>query len=105
MLVCLAVLLAIASRTVTGKVLGIYFPIMTFVLSGFEHSVANMYFLPAGLLAEGRLGEGFAGMFSNLVPVTIGNIAGGLVVVLLHPAHGRRVSRVVKDSITRRRNG
>ena len=47
MLVCLAVIMSIASRSVTGKIFGIYFPIMTFVASGYEHSVANMYFLPA----------------------------------------------------------
>jgi len=55
MLVCLAVIMAIASRTTFGKILSIYFPIMGFVLSGYEHSIANMCFLPSGLLAQGRL--------------------------------------------------
>jgi formate/nitrite transporter len=85
MLVCLAVIMSIASRTIVGKIFGIYFPIMAFVASGYEHSVANMYFLPAGLLAGGELAEGFLGIFGNLIPVTIGNIIGGLLIVLLHP--------------------
>jgi len=93
MLVCLAVIIVIASKTTTGKVVGLYFPIMVFVLSGFEHSIANMYFLPAGLLARGALWGEFWSMFHNLVPVTIGNIAGGMLVVLLHPARAKALTR------------
>ena len=93
MLVCLAVILTVAARTVTGKILGIYFPIMVFVVSGFEHSIANMYLLPAGLLAGGTLLGDFGRMFHNLIPVTIGNIIGGLLVILLHPARIRRIIR------------
>ena len=92
MLVCLAVILAIASRTTFGKILGIYFPIMVFVLSGYEHSIANMYFLPAGLLAGGTFQAGFGSMFSNLIPVTLGNIIGGTLVVVLHPARARQIA-------------
>lgn len=95
MLVCLAVIMCIASRTVEGKILGIYFPIMTFVACGYEHSVANMYFLPAGLLASGRFLSGFTGMFTNLIPVTLGNILGGLLVVLLHPKVEERIGRII----------
>jgi formate/nitrite transporter len=85
MLVCLAVIMATSSRTVSGKILGIYFPIMTFVTCNFEHSIANMYFLPAGLLAAGQFGSRFWEMFANLIPVTLGNIIGGLTLILLHP--------------------
>lgn len=85
MLVCLAVIMSSSARTVTGKILGIYFPIMTFVTCNFEHSIANMYFLPAGLLAAGQLGSRFWEMFANLIPVTLGNIIGGLTLILLHP--------------------
>jgi len=85
MLVCLAVIMCIASKTVTGKIFGIYFPIMAFVASGYEHSVANMYFLPAGLMAKGTFSSDFLAIFNNLIPVTIGNIIGGLLIVLLHP--------------------
>ncbi len=95
MLVCLAVIMCIASRTITGKILGIYFPIMTFVASGYEHSVANMYFLPAGLMAKGEFISGFFTVFGNLIPVTIGNIIGGLLIVLLHPKVEERIARTL----------
>lgn len=95
MLVCLAVIMCIASKTIEGKILGIYFPIMTFVASGYEHSVANMYFLPAGLMAKGEFVSGFFNMFNNLIPVTIGNIIGGLLIVLLHPKAGGRIARIL----------
>ncbi len=74
-LVCLAIWLTFAARTVTGKILAILWPITAFVALGFEHSVANFYFLAAGLLsgADG----GIAGILRNLVPVTLGNIVGG----------------------------
>jgi formate/nitrite transporter len=88
-LVCLAVWMALASRQTIGKIFAIYFPIMGFVALGFEHSVANMYFIPTGLLLRAFMGvaapQGVApealsvGSFllGNLVPVTIGNIIGG----------------------------
>jgi len=94
MLVCLAVIMCIASRTVVGKIFGIYFPIMAFVASGYEHSVANMYFLPMGLMMEGKFLSDFFVMFKNLIPVTIGNIIGGLLIVLLHPKVEERIARV-----------
>jgi formate/nitrite transporter len=93
MLVCLAVIMCIASKTIEGKILGIYFPIMTFVASGYEHSVANMYFLPAGLMAKGEFVSGFFRVFDNLIPVTIGNIIGGLLIVLLHPKVEEKIAR------------
>jgi len=75
MLVCLAVWLTIAARTVTGKILAIIWPIATFVMLGLEHSVANMYLIPQGMLAGSTAGAGdFA---SNLLFVTLGNIVGG----------------------------
>ena len=55
-LVCLAVFMATAARDITGKMLACYAPIMAFVASGFEHSVANMYFIPTGLLLKAELG-------------------------------------------------
>lgn len=74
-LVCLAVWLSFAARSVAGKILAILWPITAFVALGYEHSVANMYLIPVGLLggAEG----GFTGLAHNLVPVTLGNIVGG----------------------------
>jgi len=90
-LVCLAVWLAVASKDVVGKIFAIYFPIMAFVASGFEHSVANMYFVPMGIalkandsvVAAAGLTDKLANLTwggfiaNNLIPVTLGNIVGG----------------------------
>ena len=86
LLVCLAVWMAMAGRSVTDKILAVVFPISAFVAAGFEHSVANMYLIPLGiLLAEGApsvaVAPDWTGFLSNLVPVTLGNIAGGSVMV------------------------
>lgn len=92
-LVCLAVWMALASRQTIGKIFAIFFPIMAFVAIGFEHCVANMYFIPTGLLlAHGTALAGLSGvdasqlslvnfLWKNLLPVTIGNIFGGVVFV------------------------
>ncbi|MFC1675374.1 formate/nitrite transporter family protein [Candidatus Omnitrophota bacterium] len=103
MLVCLAVIMCIAARTVTGKIFGIYFPIMAFVAAGFEHSVANMYFLPVGLLVKGELAAGFPSIFRNLIPVTIGNVIGGLLVVLLHPKVEEKIASILFSRRRKRR--
>ena len=85
-LVCLAVWMAIASRDVVGKIFAIYFPIMAFVASGFEHVIANMYFIPMGLFLKGTEVAATVKMenltwgsmvIRNFVPVTLGNIIGG----------------------------
>jgi formate transporter len=80
LLVCLAVWLAMAGRSVTDRVLAIVFPISAFVAAGFEHSVANMYFIPLGMLL-GPDDVDMLALLSNLVPVTLGNIAGGSLMV------------------------
>lgn len=74
-LVCLAVWLAMAGRTVTDKILAIVLPIAAFVAAGFEHSVANMYFIPLGIFLHADIG--IAEVLRNLVPVTLGNLVGG----------------------------
>lgn len=90
-LVCIAVWMAFAAKDVTGKIVGLFLPVMIFVLCGYEHSVANMYYIPAGIFASTNpyyaaavpVGEHISaltwGAFiaKNLVPVTIGNIIGG----------------------------
>ncbi len=81
-LVCLAVWLCFAARQVTGKILAIVFPISAFVALGFEHSVANMYLIPIGTLAQGG-GIDAGALIANLVPVTLGNILGGSGLVAL----------------------
>jgi len=94
-LVCLAVWLAAGGRSVSDKILAIVFPISAFVAAGFEHSVANMYFLPIGMLLKHRAGVASAagltnaqlgslnmgGVMNNLAASTLGNIVGGAVLV------------------------
>ena len=97
-LVCLAIFMASTSKRVIGKIFAIFFPIMTFVASGYEHSVANMFFIPNGILmkhfptiiaASGFTPDQLAVMtwknffVHNLIPVTLGNIAGAFVFVVL----------------------
>jgi formate/nitrite transporter len=81
-LVCLAVWLCFGARTVSGKILAIVFPISGFVALGFEHSVANMYMIPAGWLAGSELIT-LGGYVANILVVTIGNVIGGGVLVAL----------------------
>lgn len=82
-LVCLAVWMAMAAKDVAGKIVGLFFPVFLFVLCGFEHCVANMFYLPAGIFAAARYGIAVEGLslgtmlLGNLLPVTIGNIIGG----------------------------
>lgn len=78
-LVCLAVWLSYAARTVAGKILAIIFPIAAFVALGFEHSVANMYFIPLGMIIGDTISA--AQFLANLVAVTGGNLLGGSVLV------------------------
>jgi len=79
-LVCLAVWLAMGSEDIGGKILGIQFPIMAFVALGFEHSVANIFFIQAGIFATGAV-TWSAFLVNNLLPVTLGNIIAGAIFV------------------------
>lgn len=99
-LVCAAVLMAMCAKDITGKLLASFFTIMLFVTAGFEHCVANMYYIMAGIIAKGNsqyselamsaygytkeqmASLNFKGYFiDNLIPVTIGNIIGGILFV------------------------
>jgi formate/nitrite transporter len=82
-LVCLAVWIAAGAKDFGSKLLGMYLPIMGFVAANFEHSVANMFFVPYGLLQQGNFDLAHLLQFlsNNLLPVTIGNIIGGAVMV------------------------
>jgi len=93
-LVCLGVWMAWSAESVGGKMAAAFFPILLFITSGFEHSIANMYYIPAGMMAKGvpeyvakaaEVGvsaEALAGLnlhgffVVNLIPVTLGNIVG-----------------------------
>ena len=98
--VCVAVLMAAAAQDIAGKVWAIFFPIMAFVVSGYEHCVANMYYVPAGIFAAANADYAEAAMtaygytaaqmeslnwgnflVNNLMPVTLGNIVGGMIFV------------------------
>ena len=82
-LVCAAVWMTMASDSAGGKILCLYMPVMAFVLCGFEHCIANMFYIPAGLFMAMRHGAGPAGLtwgaffLKNLLPVTLGNMLGG----------------------------
>jgi formate/nitrite transporter len=89
-LVNLAILLGICADDAAGKFFGIWFPIMAFVSSGLEHSIANMYFIPAGIFTQGFITDptkinatvNWVAMWTNnLIPVTLGNIVGGMFFV------------------------
>ncbi|SHH17739.1 formate/nitrite transporter family protein [Tepidibacter thalassicus] len=95
-LVCLAVWLAYGAKDFAGKILAIFFPIWLFITSGFEHSVANMYYISSGILAKSNPHYAEAShlnsqalnalnwktfIINNLVPVTLGNIVGGALFV------------------------
>lgn len=106
-LVVLAVLMSLSAKDVGGKIMGAYLPVAYFVICGFEHCVANMYYIPAGIFAAGI--PQYAGLtaeagidissltwgnfiLANLFPVTVGNVLGGTAVgVLFWAAHKKRV--------------
>ena len=93
MLVCIAVWLSMSTTSVVGKLIGIVFPISAFVALGFEHSIANLYLIPAGLMlgADGSV----SGLIGNVSIVSLGNLVGGAVVMsgLLGAAHRTEASR------------
>lgn len=110
--VCIAVLMAGAAKDISGKILAIFFPILAFVVSGYEHCVANMYYIPAGIFAASNetyvnlaMAEyGYTAvqlealnwvsfLTKNLIPVTLGNIVGGMLFVglPLYLIHARKL--------------
>lgn len=125
-LVCAAVLMAMCAKDITGKLMAVFFTIMLFVTAGFEHCVANMYYLSAGLIAKQNpmylvqameqygyseeqlqaLNIGNA-VVSNLIPVTIGNILGGIIFlgVPLYYLHKQEVRRNIKTKEERNHDG
>jgi formate transporter len=80
-LVCMAVWMTLAGRSVVDKFVAIVMPVAAFVAAGFEHSIANMYFLPLGMMLGADIGLGW--LWTNLVPVIAGNLVGGSVLVAL----------------------
>lgn len=78
--VCLGVWLALSGHNLVEKMLGCWFPVMAFVALGFEHSIANMFFIPLGMM-EGADVAVWQAIVDNLIPATLGNIAGGALLV------------------------
>ena len=112
-LVCIAVLMATAAKDIAGKVWAIFFPIWAFVLGGWEHCVANMFYIPAGIIATNNAhyvekaeelygitaaqidqSLNIGGFIANQIPVTIGNMLGGMVFVAL-PLYAIHKSKLV----------
>ena len=89
-LVCGAVWMASGAETAGGKAVCCFFPVMLFVLCGFEHSVANMYYIPLGILIDPNRVSMPAYLFGNLMPVTLGNIVGGAGLAMVY-------ARIYKD--------
>lgn len=99
MLVCIAVWMSFGAKDLSGKVWACFFPIWLFITSGFEHSIANMYYIPAGIMAKANPSLAAAAtaagvsagsmdalnwssfVYNNLLPVTIGNLIGGGIIV------------------------
>ncbi|MFU8795875.1 MAG: formate/nitrite transporter family protein [Dehalococcoidia bacterium] len=115
-LVCLAVLLCLSARSTSGKIMAIVFPISAFVACGFEHSIANMFFIPLGMSLAGQsdvlqaagvtAGQvaniNSLGLLSNLVPVTIGNVIGGTSVAVVYWMIYQRKERLAEALIAKR---
>lgn len=85
-LVCMAVWMAMGGRSVVDKAVAVVFPVMAFVAAGFEHSIANMYLMPLAMLLQqggltGHTAVTWGGMLGNLLPVIVGNVLGGAVLV------------------------
>ena len=78
--VCLAVWLALSGKTLLEKCLGCWLPVMAFVALGYEHSIANMFYLPAGMM-EGAPIDAWTAIVRNIIPATLGNIMGGALLV------------------------
>jgi len=101
-LVILAIILATISKDVISKIFCCVLPITAFVACGFEHCIANLYLIPLGLFAEGASLAEHAMVVKNIVPVTIGNILGGLFILTIHP---NRIRQLVMLRHTRRKKG
>ncbi len=115
-LVCLAVWMCLAGRSVTEKILAIVFPITAFVACGFEHSIANMFFIPMGIAVAGQAevvqaagvtasqmaNVSALGLVQNLIPVTIGNVIGGTSVGIIYWLIFLRKERAAEVLATRR---
>jgi formate/nitrite transporter len=102
MLVILAIIMATMSKDIVSKIFCCVLPIMTFVACGFEHCVANMFLIPLGLFAKGVPAIEQFIMFKNILPVTLGNILGGILILLVHPNRIRQIQFLLQRFRTRK---
>jgi len=96
MLVILAIVMSIFAKDIISKIFCCLFPVMVFVASGFEHCIANMYLIPIGLLAKGVSFFDHYIIFKNIIPVTLGNIVGGIFIIFIHPARIKKILRLFR---------
>ena len=97
-LVILAIIMAVIAKDIVSKIFCIIFPIACFVACGFEHCVANMYLIPVGLLAKGEPFYKAVSIFHNLIPVTLGNIVGGIFILIIHPNRIRQIALLLRKN-------
>jgi formate/nitrite transporter len=97
MLVILAIIMAYFSKDIISKIFCCILPIMAFVASGYEHCVANMYLIPLGFFAKGLPVAEHGKMFVNILPVTLGNIVGGILIMVIHPNRIRQIVTLFKN--------
>lgn len=97
MLVILAIIMSVMAKDIVSKILAIVFPITAFVACGFEHSIANMFLIPIGMLVKGTSLLGTLAAFQNLVPVTLGNLIGGILILVIHPNRIRQIKVLVEN--------
>ena len=95
-LVLLAVIMTAMAKDITSKMLCCLFPVMAFVAIGFEHCVANMFLIPIGLLVEGADVSAHLAIWSNIIPVTIGNLLGGIFILFIHPNRIRQIGSLLR---------
>lgn len=97
MLVILAVIMSAMARDITAKMLCCMAPVMAFVALGFEHCIANMFLIPIGLFVQGASFAEHLSMWGNILPVTIGNIIGGVLILFIHPNRIRQIMNLLKS--------
>jgi formate/nitrite transporter len=95
-LVILALIMSSLAKDILSKIACCVLPIMAFVASGFEHCVANLYLIPAGLLVQHAGAAEYAAVLRNLVPVTLGNVVGGIGILMFHPNRIRQLILLTK---------
>lgn len=96
-LVILAIIMSFIAKDLISKIICCILPIMAFVACGFEHCVANMYLIPLGMLAEYDSFLILYKIFNNILPVTLGNILGGVFILLVHPNRIRQINYLLKS--------